>query len=238
MDREREMKQTRKKHGAALETLRSPISQIPRIRCGTRPPMICCRYCDVLPAHPEERADVDDHCIDSAVLVEDEIADLTDVAILHVMDRAADHLAGPDFVGLNDVSRQCRVPPRRYVGFPCSAYACARSSSYRIGGLGRVHTHRVDLRLCEFPTWDPPSAALKPDVISAIGHSQFANTSYLLFGNVKLRDAVIETGKELNGILCRTKFNAWAFRMYTFGYRKICHVSYIVEYILAQNETT
>src|SRR5690242_2091658 len=48
---------------------------------------------DALAAHAEEGADIDDNSRDLAILVEDQIADLADVAVLHVIDRAADHLA-------------------------------------------------------------------------------------------------------------------------------------------------
>src|SRR3984893_16768201 len=48
--------------------------------------------------HSEERADIDDHCVDSAAPVKDEVLDAADVAVLHVVDRGADQLARPDLI--------------------------------------------------------------------------------------------------------------------------------------------
>ena len=51
-------------------------------------------------AHSEERADIDDHCVNFAVLIEDDILDAADVAVLLVID------AGPrDFSMIDDRKR-------------------------------------------------------------------------------------------------------------------------------------
>ena len=59
---------------------------------------------DVFAAHFKERADIDDYCIDGAMLVEDQIADFPNVAVVQIVDRATDHLTGADFVLLNDMT--------------------------------------------------------------------------------------------------------------------------------------
>src|SRR5437764_465513 len=64
---------------------------------------------DTLAAHTEEGADIDDDRRDLAVLVEDEVTDLADVPVLHVIDRAADHLAGADLIGLDRLLGPVRV---------------------------------------------------------------------------------------------------------------------------------
>ena len=63
---------------------------------------------DVLASHSEERADIDDDCVDFAVLVEDQIGDAADFAVLYVVDRVADHFAGADLVRLDAVGRSIR----------------------------------------------------------------------------------------------------------------------------------
>src|SRR5262249_49092718 len=50
--------------------------------------------------------------VDGPILVEDEITDLADVAVLQVVNGTANHLAGTDFVRLNDMARHCSVRRR------------------------------------------------------------------------------------------------------------------------------
>src|SRR5437588_132011 len=64
---------------------------------------------DGLAAHAEECADIDDDRCDLAVLVEDEVADLADIPVLDVIDRAADHLTGADLIGLDCLLGPVRV---------------------------------------------------------------------------------------------------------------------------------
>ena len=57
---------------------------------------------DVLAAHPQNGADIDDYCRHPAVGVQDHVLDFADVAVLNVVDATADHLAGANLIGLND----------------------------------------------------------------------------------------------------------------------------------------
>jgi hypothetical protein len=55
---------------------------------------------DVFAAHAEDRADINNHFVDLAVLVENQILDAADAAVLRVIDSAAEHLASTDLVWL------------------------------------------------------------------------------------------------------------------------------------------
>jgi len=60
---------------------------------------------DVFSAHPQKSADIDDNRGDLSVAVENQVRDMADLAVLNVIDAAADHFAGPKLVRVNAVKK-------------------------------------------------------------------------------------------------------------------------------------